>query len=151
MPRKGGKMPLRKLAAIADRVPCRRRDLLCPLSTALDLAHCEQARHLCGSSWLRDPGCGDFQGCAFAVYLGGQWHGGEGGVDCDRRSGAEGMFTIVRKFTLTRGSAEEVTRRVQASFVPLLRELPGFREYFLFGGGPDVLVSIRVFESREYA
>lgn len=61
------------------------------------------------------------------------------------------MFTIVRKFTLTRGSAEEVTRRVQASFVPLLRELPGFREYFLFVGGPDVLVSIRVFESREDA
>ena len=61
------------------------------------------------------------------------------------------MFTIVRKFTLTRGSAEEVTRRVKASFVPLLRELPGFREYLLFDGGPDVLVSIRVFDTAEHA
>jgi hypothetical protein len=61
------------------------------------------------------------------------------------------MFVIVRKFTLARGSAEEVARRVRASFVPLLRELPGFREYFLFDGGPDVLVSIRVFDSAEHA
>jgi hypothetical protein len=61
------------------------------------------------------------------------------------------MFTIVRKFTLTRGSAAEVARRVQDSFVPLLRELPGFREYFLFDGGPDVLISIRVFDSADEA
>jgi heme-degrading monooxygenase HmoA len=61
------------------------------------------------------------------------------------------MFAIVRKFTLTRGSAAEVARRVQDSFAPLLRELPGFREYFLFEGGPDVLVSIRVFDSADEA
>lgn len=61
------------------------------------------------------------------------------------------MFTIIRKFTLTRGSAEEVTRRVQDSFVPLLRELPGFKEYYLLDGGPDVLISIRVFNSADEA
>jgi hypothetical protein len=61
------------------------------------------------------------------------------------------MFTIIRKFTLTRGSASEVARRVQDSFVPLLREQPGFREYLLLEGGPDVLVSIRVFDSADEA
>jgi hypothetical protein len=61
------------------------------------------------------------------------------------------MFTIVRKFRLTRGSAEEVARRVRESFVPLLRELPGFREYYLLEGGPDVLISIRVFDSADEA
>jgi antibiotic biosynthesis monooxygenase len=61
------------------------------------------------------------------------------------------MFAIVRKFTLTRGSAPEVTRRVKDSFVPLLRALPGFTGYYLFDGGPDVLVSIRVFESADEA
>jgi heme-degrading monooxygenase HmoA len=61
------------------------------------------------------------------------------------------MFTIVRKFRLTRGSAEKVARRVRESFVPLLRELPGFREYYLLEGGPDVLVSIRVFDSADEA
>jgi hypothetical protein len=61
------------------------------------------------------------------------------------------MFTIVSKYRLTRGSADEATRRAQESFVPLLRDLPGFREYYLFGGGPDVLVSIRVFDSAHEA
>ena len=61
------------------------------------------------------------------------------------------MFTIVRKFRLTRGSAEEVVRRVRESFVPLLRELPGFSDYYLLEGGPDVLVSIRVFDSADEA
>ena len=61
------------------------------------------------------------------------------------------MFTIVRKFRLTRGSADEVTRRVRESFVPLLRGLPGFREYYLFEGGQDVLISIRVFDSADEA
>jgi hypothetical protein len=35
--------------------------------------------------------------------------------------------------------------------VPLLRELPGFREYYLLEGGPHVLVSIRVFDSADEA
>jgi Antibiotic biosynthesis monooxygenase len=61
------------------------------------------------------------------------------------------MFVIVRKFRLTRGSAEEVARRVQESFVPLLRELPGFRSYHLFEGGPDVLISIRLFDTADAA
>jgi hypothetical protein len=61
------------------------------------------------------------------------------------------MFTIIRKFTLARDSVEEVTRRVQDSFVPLLRELPGFKEYYLVDGGPDVLISIRVFDTADEA
>jgi heme-degrading monooxygenase HmoA len=61
------------------------------------------------------------------------------------------MFTIIRKFALTRGSANEVTRRVEDSFVPLLRNLPGFRGYYLLDGGPDVLISIRVFDSADEA
>ena len=61
------------------------------------------------------------------------------------------MFTIVRRFRLARGSAGEIARRVNESFVPLLKELPGFREYYLFEGGPDVLVSIRVFDSADEA
>ena len=61
------------------------------------------------------------------------------------------MFAIVRKFTLRRGSAPEVTRRVEESLVPLLRQLSGFRGYYLFDGGPDVVVSIRIFDTAEHA
>jgi heme-degrading monooxygenase HmoA len=61
------------------------------------------------------------------------------------------MFTIIRKFTVRHGSVEELARRVRDSFVPLLRELPGFRSYYLLDGGPDVLISIRVFDSADEA
>ena len=61
------------------------------------------------------------------------------------------MFTIVRKFRLTRGSFEEVTRPVSEDFVPLLRDVPGFRNYYLLDGGQDTIVSIRIFESADEA
>ena len=61
------------------------------------------------------------------------------------------MFTIIRKFRLTRGSAEEVSRRGAGSFVPLLQELPGFRGYYLLESGLKVLISIRVFDSADEA
>ena len=61
------------------------------------------------------------------------------------------MFTIVRKLRLARGSFSEVTRRVEEGFVPLLRDLPGFRNYYLLDGGQDTLISIRVFDSADEA
>ena len=61
------------------------------------------------------------------------------------------MFTIIRRFRLTRGSAVEVARRVREGFVPLLQGLPGFRGYYLLEGGPDVLISVRVFDSADEA
>jgi hypothetical protein len=61
------------------------------------------------------------------------------------------MFVITRRFRLARGAMPEVTRRVHESFVPLLRELPGFRQYYLLDGGPDVLISVRVFDGESEA
>jgi hypothetical protein len=61
------------------------------------------------------------------------------------------MFTIVRKFRLTRGAQAEVTRRVRDGLVPLLRGLPGFRAYYLLDGGTDVLISVRVFDNADEA
>ena len=40
---------------------------------------------------------------------------------------------------------------MRESFVPLLQELPGFTRYYLLEGGPDVLISIRVFDSADEA
>jgi hypothetical protein len=40
---------------------------------------------------------------------------------------------------------------VEDSFVPQLRDLPRFRSYYLLDGGPDVLISIRVFDSADEA
>ena len=55
------------------------------------------------------------------------------------------------KYRVRRGSAAEWTKRVQDSFVPLMRELEGFRGYYLLDGGPDVIITISLFESAAEA
>jgi len=50
-----------------------------------------------------------------------------------------------------RGSAEELGRRIGEGFVPLLRQMPGFRSYYLLDGGPDVLITISRFDSADEA
>src|ERR1051326_4295440 len=77
--------------------------------------------------------------------------GGAMAPSTECRPREEKMFTIVRKFRLTRGSTDEVARRVKDGFVPLLRDLPGFKNYYLLDGGQDTLISIRVFESADQA
>lgn len=61
------------------------------------------------------------------------------------------MFIAVRKYQVRRGSAAEWARRVQAGFVPLMRELEGFREYYLLDGGRDVVVTVSLFDSADAA
>ena len=61
------------------------------------------------------------------------------------------MFTSIRKYTIKRGSAEEWSRRVQESFVPMLRQMQGFRSYYLLDGGRDVLIAISMFDSADEA
>ena len=61
------------------------------------------------------------------------------------------MFTSIRKYTVRRGSAEELARRVGESFVPLMRQMQGFRGYYLLDGGPDVLITISMFDSADEA
>lgn len=61
------------------------------------------------------------------------------------------MFASIRKYKVRRGSAEELARRVQDGFVPLLRQVPGFRGYYLLDGGPDVLITISMFDSADEA
>jgi hypothetical protein len=49
------------------------------------------------------------------------------------RSGTHGAYTPrrgIRKYTVRRGSAEELARRVREGFVPLDRQMPGFRSYY---------------------
>ena len=57
------------------------------------------------------------------------------------------MFIAVRKYRVRRGSGAEWTKRVQDSFVLLMRELEGFRGYYLLDGGLDVIITSSLFES----
>jgi len=61
------------------------------------------------------------------------------------------MFTSIRKYTVKRGSAEELAQRVREGFVPLMRLMPGFSGYYLLDGGPDVLITISTFDSADEA
>jgi len=50
-----------------------------------------------------------------------------------------------------RGSAEEHAQRVREGFLPLMRQMPGFNGYYLLDGGPDVLITISMFDSADEA
>ena len=61
------------------------------------------------------------------------------------------MFVAVRKYHLRRGSTAEWAQRVQTGFVPLMRELEGFKGYYLLDGGQDVVITISMFDSADAA
>ena len=61
------------------------------------------------------------------------------------------MFTSIRKYNVRRGSADELARRVREGFVPIVRQMEGFRGYYLLDGGPDVLITISMFDSGDAA
>ena len=61
------------------------------------------------------------------------------------------MFTSIRKYKVRHNSAAELARRVQDGFVPLVRQIQGFRGYYLLDGGPDVLITVSMFESADDA
>ena len=65
------------------------------------------------------------------------------------RWGQRTIFIAVRKYRVRRGAGAEWTKRVQDSFVPLMRELKGFRGYYLLDGCPDVIITISMFDSAE--
>ena len=67
------------------------------------------------------------------------------------RAGDKNMFASIRKYQVKRGSAKELARRVRDGFVPLMRQLPGFKGYYLLDGGPDVLITISMFDSVDEA
>ena len=61
------------------------------------------------------------------------------------------MFSSIRRYTVEQGSVEELTRRVEESFVPLVRRMKGFKGYYLVKGGENVLIAMSVFETAEQA
>jgi heme-degrading monooxygenase HmoA len=40
---------------------------------------------------------------------------------------------------------------LEKAFVPLVRQIRGFKGYYLLDGGPDVLITISVFDSADQA
>ena len=61
------------------------------------------------------------------------------------------MFASIRRYNVRRGSAEHLARRVQEGIVPMMRQIQGFRSYYLLDGGPDVLITVSIFDSADEA
>jgi len=61
------------------------------------------------------------------------------------------MFSAIRRYTVKQGTVEELIGRVQEGFVPIVRNMPGFRGYYLVNGGPEVLIAISVFDNADGA
>jgi hypothetical protein len=61
------------------------------------------------------------------------------------------MFIVVRKYRVRRDATAQWAERVRDGFVRLLRELAGFRGYYLLEGGPDVIIAISMFDSADEA
>lgn len=62
------------------------------------------------------------------------------------------MYTTIRRYTLGAGSLRELSDRIEAEFVPLLRSVPGFVSYQAMDAGREddapVLITISSFDSR---
>ena len=61
------------------------------------------------------------------------------------------MFITIRKYRIRQGATAEWAQRVQTGFVPLMRELEGFKNYYLLDGGPGVLVTVSIFDGADAA
>ena len=62
------------------------------------------------------------------------------------------MFATIRRYeSVDQSRTSELVKKVDEGLVPSLRELPGFRGYYLINAGDGVLSSITVFETSDDA
>jgi len=63
------------------------------------------------------------------------------------------MFAAIRYYRAEPDSVDEVARRVQEGFVPVIRDTAGFVSYFVLAPGEreGAIVSVSVFEDQESA
>ena len=60
-------------------------------------------------------------------------------------------FAAIRVAKLKPGMAAEFARRVEAGALPVIRQMEGFRAYYLVAGSNDTAIAVSVFASRAVA
>ena len=58
------------------------------------------------------------------------------------------MDVARRRSKVKAGSLEELARRAQEGFVPLMRQIPGFVAYYGIDAGNDVVATISLFQDQ---
>lgn len=58
------------------------------------------------------------------------------------------MYIAVRRYKVKAGSTDELARRAQEGFVPLIRQTPGYVAYYGVASGNDSLFTISIFQDQ---
>lgn len=58
------------------------------------------------------------------------------------------MYVSVRRYKTDPGSVDELLRRVEEGFVPILSGVPGFKGYYAVDAGDGDLAFINIFEDQ---
>ena len=58
------------------------------------------------------------------------------------------MYAAIRRYRVSPGSVDEVTRRVKDEFVPMISQAPGFVSYDVLSSGDGTVTSISFFQSK---
>jgi hypothetical protein len=58
------------------------------------------------------------------------------------------MYIAVRQYKIKAGSIDEIARRAQEGFVPLMRQVPGFVAYYGVATGNDSICTVSIFQDQ---
>jgi hypothetical protein len=58
------------------------------------------------------------------------------------------MYVAVRRYKVKAGSMDEIVRRAQEGFVPLIRQAPGFVAYYGVVTGSELLLTVSIFQDQ---
>ncbi len=58
------------------------------------------------------------------------------------------MYASIRRYNMDPGSVDELMRRVNEGFVPIISQGAGFKAYYAIDAGDGVVASISVFETQ---
>ena len=58
------------------------------------------------------------------------------------------MYIAIRRYRIALNAVDEVTQQVETGFLPLLKRLPGFHEYYWLNAGNGYMVAVGMFENQ---
>ncbi len=58
------------------------------------------------------------------------------------------MYASIRRYQVDPGSVDEVVKRAEEGFMPIVGGVPGFNAYYIVNAGDGVVASISLFEDQ---
>ena len=66
-------------------------------------------------------------------------------------SDSTGLFAAIRRGKVKPGMAAEFAKRVKAGAVPVMKQMDGFKGYYLVSCGDDAIVAMSLFTNKSVA